>query len=85
MHRYWFEFEDSTDAPLGVRLGCGVTAYDYQDAINILAEEIFLNRELPRVLSAREDIEVHLLDQSHVVPNMGNVTKRGVWFPLGYE
>jgi hypothetical protein len=25
------------------------------------------------------------LDQKHVVPNMGNIFIRGVWFPLGYE
>ena len=25
------------------------------------------------------------LDPNHVVPNMGNILKRGVWFPKGYE
>jgi len=25
------------------------------------------------------------LDQGHVVPNMGNWLRRGVWYPLGYE
>jgi hypothetical protein len=31
-----------------------------------------------------EDIDVrdlHLVDQSHVVPNMGDPSIRGVWFP----
>lgn len=25
------------------------------------------------------------LDQQHVVPNMGNLLRRGIWFPLGHE
>ena len=28
-----------------------------------------------------EDIDIRLLDQEHVIPNMGVVTFEGVWFP----
>jgi hypothetical protein len=28
-----------------------------------------------------EDIDISLLDQNHVIPNMGVVTFKGVWFP----
>ena len=28
-----------------------------------------------------EDIDIRLLDQGHVIPNMGVVTFEGVWFP----
>jgi hypothetical protein len=29
-----------------------------------------------------EDIDVQLLDKGHVVPNMGPVVFKGVWFPF---
>ena len=32
----------------------------------------------------KEDIDVRALDPNHVLPNIGNVTSRGIWFPLGY-
>ena len=25
-----------------------------------------------------------MLDEKHVIPNMGNLLRPGVWFPLGY-
>jgi len=27
------------------------------------------------------DVDIRTLDQNHVVPNMGVVTSRGVWYP----
>jgi len=30
---------------------------------------------------AIENIDIRLLDQEHVVPNIGMVTFRGIWFP----
>ena len=33
----------------------------------------------------REVNDVAELDQGHVIPNMGNMLKRGIWFPLGYD
>ncbi|MCW2926654.1 MAG: hypothetical protein JWM86_622, partial [Thermoleophilia bacterium] len=31
-----------------------------------------------------EDVDVRDLDQGHVIPNMGVVVWRGVWYPSGY-
>jgi hypothetical protein len=28
---------------------------------------------------------VSILDQKHVLPNVGMVNVRGIWFPQGYE
>ena len=28
-----------------------------------------------------EDVDLTTLDPNHVLPNIGNVTRRGVWFP----
>jgi hypothetical protein len=79
MRAYWITFHDP---PLDWSLGVGVTAIDEDDArslIEALKEENLIIRELQRVNSVED------LDQDHVVRNMGNILKRGVWFPRGYE
>lgn len=61
----------------------GVTAYTFDDAVNILRQTVFSKEEILPVLKYTEDIKVEDLDQNHVVPNMGVITIRGVWFPSG--
>jgi hypothetical protein len=84
LHRYWFKF-DPPSCPMGFTLGCGVTAYSREDAEELLREHVFKDEEMPRVISVVEDVDVRTLDQNHVVPNMGVVSLRGIWFPLGYD
>ena len=39
--RFWFEFEGGDELfALGLKLGCGITAFSYEDAIYILKKEI---------------------------------------------
>jgi len=85
--RYWFEFASTQikDLPPGLHLGCGITAYDYTDAISILRQKVFRGQEIPELKDKKENIDIRTLDQGHVIPNMKNPTLRGVWFPLGYE
>ncbi len=81
--RFWFTFKTVLEFnPLNI--GCGVTAYDYEDACDILNQCVFMNKSIPEIASALENVDIRSLDQNHVVPNMGLVTSRGVWFPLGY-
>ena len=83
LHRFWFKFQDPPQcSPLGV--GCGITAHSREEAIEILAATVFADRAVPIIESVVEDVDVRALDQEHVVPNMGQVARRGVWFPLGY-
>ena len=83
LHRFWFTFKNPPRfIPLG--LGCGITAYDYADAMALLEESVFSKTSALVVDSAIEDIDVQTLDQKHVIPNHGLLTIRGVWFPLGY-
>jgi hypothetical protein len=85
LHRYWFTFNDPPKySPLG--LGCGVTAFNYQDAVDMMNSNIFANFEwpIPTIQSVIEDVDIRHLDQGHVIPNMGSIFVRGVWFPLGY-
>lgn len=86
LKRYWFEFSDCDNVvlPTGISKGCGVTAYDYDDAINILKEFVFKRTSIPTIKKFIENVIIEKLDEDHVLPNMGIVNSRGIWFPLGY-
>lgn len=87
LRRYWFNFEIAQTSPLS--FGCGVTAYDKDDAIRTLRERVFArtwltglsSTDVAPITQCIEDVDVRTLDQNHVVPNMGVVPCRGVWFP----
>jgi hypothetical protein len=74
LHRYWFpvrEFE---------KVGVGVTAFSEQEAFE-LAAGAAARVGWKLVGTTIRDVDVRDLDQNHVIPNMGLVTIRGVWFP----
>jgi hypothetical protein len=84
--RYWLKFKGSLpDLPPGLVLGCGVTAFDYADAISIVQQKVFKGKELPEIKTKIENIDISTLDKGHVLPNMKDPTLRGVWFPGEYE
>ena len=83
LRRFWFRFENS-GKPSPLNLGCGVTAYDRDDAMLILIDKIFRENPMPRIETVIEDVDVSTLDQKHVLPNMGAPNQRGVWYPMGY-
>ena len=86
VRRFWFEFERAPgeELPGGVRIGCGVTAENAEVALALVAERVFGGATPPHVTRMVPDVDISRLDQAHVIPNMGCVTRRGVWFPLGY-
>ena len=84
--RYWIEFEPSEgDQTWGIfsTWGCGVTAFTFEEALGMLQEKTRSYGELPEIKQVTEDVDIRTLDQNHVVPNMGDVTIPGVWWPLG--
>jgi hypothetical protein len=81
--RYWFLFEPDP-WPNALNLGCGVSAYGYDDALALLHERVFKDGTLPRLLELKENVDISLLDDKHVRPNMENPTIRGIWYPMGY-
>lgn len=83
--RYWIEFDTQEELPPGVQLGCGVTAIDYSDALNLIGKKIFNNQNTPQIKTCIENIDIRKLDQGHVIPNMLPPNSRGIWFPLGYQ
>jgi hypothetical protein len=86
MHKYWFKFSLTfkDPHPIGTLLGCGVTASTYAEALELLRERTFRSQFLPEIEKCITDVELSDLDAKHVVPNMGDASQRGIWFPLGY-
>jgi len=87
LKRYWLQFDVSLDdnPPPGVLIGCGVTAHHYDDAMDLVRAHVFKTEPMPEIKNVKENIDISLLDEKHVLPNMGNPAKRGVWYPLGYD
>ncbi len=87
LRRYWFQFDipNSGIYPLGLLAGCGVTAYNYDDALELLQKKVFGKEAIPSIQKVVEDIDVSTLDEGHVLPNMGIPILRGIWFPKGYD
>ena len=84
LRRFWFNFEETRRfTPLN--LGCGVTGYDYDDAITLLQTRVFTTETVPKINGCIEDVDVSTLDPNHVLPNIGSVVARGIWFPQGYD
>ena len=82
LHRYWFQFARVLPPDI-LNTGCGITAYDVDDARKMLDEYVFSVYQSRAVLSVAEDIDISSLEETHVRPNMGNPIIRGIWFPLG--
>jgi hypothetical protein len=80
LHRYWFRFRKSIE-PSVLNLGCGVTAYSEEDALQIIREKVFPLFGVREVEIVVTDVDVSTLDAGHVIPNMSLPFRRGMWFP----
>lgn len=86
MIRYWFEFNESEDVYLlGLQLGCGVTAFNKEDAMKIIGELIFKHKKIPTIKKCIENVDIRELDQGHIMPNMWAPNYRGIWYPIGFH
>lgn len=84
LKRYWFRFDIRYELPVGSKIGVGVTAYNLDDALSIVANKMFNEKELPPIEEQIENVDLRTLDSNHILPNMGIPNVRGIWFPLGY-
>lgn len=84
MRRFWFRFKQ-IQQPSPLNLGLGVTARDKNDAAELVKEQVFPDSNMPEVIEIIEDIDVSVLEDRHVKPNIGDVAQRGIWFPVGYR
>lgn len=64
-------------------LGFGVTAFSVDEAISIIRSEGFGDYlpTNPEELQVQPNVTINQLDQGHVVPNMGPMVMRGLWYP----
>ena len=85
MEVFWLQFADATMVPPGMHFGCGITAYDQSDAMQIFADRVVISHPDLAIASVRRVLSIDELEQGHVRPNMGNFLIRGIWFPLGYS
>ena len=70
---YWF--------PLTEGIGIGVTAYSEEEAFKMATKCSKLYFENQKVKNPVVGIKAAELDQEHVVPNMGPINLRGIWYP----
>jgi hypothetical protein len=80
LRRYWISFA-GPNIPVGFTMGCGVTALSRDDALAHLLKVWPAKHDGPAISNVAEDVDLTTLDQKHVLPNIGDVTRRGVWFP----
>jgi hypothetical protein len=73
LNTYWFESQ--------VGLGIGVTAFSLEDAIHLVKNDSTASYLKPDFGKYDEDIKLADLDDNHVIPNMGVMQFRGIWFP----
>src|SRR6187551_1874204 len=80
---YWIEFET-----VGMGSQFGVTAFSLDVAKFLIKEQFFKGllseTVIPQIRKVTENIQFKDLDQNHVVPNMGPISERGVWYPNLY-
>ena len=46
---------------------------------------ISIDGVVPRIMDIAEDVEISDLEQRHVLPNIGDMNVRGIWFPKGLD
>jgi len=84
LETYWISFPQDPNLPFGI----GVTAYSEEDAFSLIQEQGFdqwyADAKETRVTKG---VSISDLDQSNIVPNIGPMQLRGVWYPaanVGY-
>lgn len=79
LHRYWIELE-SSDPKLAYegKFHYGVTAYNYEDALKLLVEKFFMNRDFPSAVSVVEDVHISTLKAGKLVTEIGVPVWRGI-------
>ena len=62
-----------------------MTAASLEDALDLLHEEVFEDMDdVPAVSEVVADVDVSTLDEGHILPNIGVVIWRGIWWPPGF-
>jgi hypothetical protein len=86
LKRYWFEFEfPKPRIGHGVYIPangcCGITAFDYDDALNIMRRFMLRENETPIFRRVIENVDMTTIEDENVFCNLGVPIWRGVWYP----
>jgi hypothetical protein len=54
---------------------------DVEDAKNLIRMVALRGDPVPPIAQVVKDVDLRTLDEGHVLPNMGDSSVRGVWFP----
>ncbi len=80
--RFWIEFNTAEEKNTSLHFGCGITAWTYDDAINILKTTLFKNHTIPTIIKVIEDFDLNNLEENHVCTNIVRPSSvRGIWYP----
>ena len=88
LRHFWFVFHPRYSERLrerGLHLGCGVTAFDEDDARALLRLRVFGGQEPYETVRCIRDVRITDLDDHHMQANLWPPYWRGIWFPLGYQ
>lgn len=86
LKRYWFEFDyPKPRIGHGVYIPacgcCGITAFDYTDALKIIHRFFLRDNETPIFSQIVENVDISLIDDENIKHNLGVPIWRGVWYP----
>lgn len=86
LKRYWFEFDFpkprlAHDGYIPSDGCCGITAFDYQDALKIMRRFLLRENETPIFSRVIENVDVSALENENAPRNLGVPVWRGVWYP----
>src|SRR5258706_15491110 len=98
MRRFWITFDLPPEPesprsgitldgdPWGwLRRGVGVTAASLEDALGLVRDELFDGTDdVPAVSQVIADVDVSTLEEGPILPNIGVVIWRGIWWPPGF-
>jgi hypothetical protein len=74
---FWISFPKDPGFPFGM----GVTAWSRADAFRLLEEKGYDFHLRATEVAVCEGVTIDDVDCSHVRPNMGPMSVRGVWYP----
>ena len=76
---YWLTFPKDPNLPFGI----GVTAVSEDDAFKLIRDQgIDKWYENAQEINIQKGVRINDLDQTNVVPNIGPLQFRGVWYPV---
>ncbi len=83
--RYWFEFDIKASREARSMPWVGVTAWNLDDARQLVSDRLFNGQPLPPHTRLVEDVAIPDLDDNHVRRHMAPPNERGIWYPMGFQ